>query len=124
MKWGGDPSDYGSTTNDYSTVSPVGGPPNPNSNPPVGNPPPASATEEKGFLSGLGDKVTGFFSSEKSEADLVKEITEAQDQVKKYTAVLDELKQKQATQVKTGGRRRSRRTKRSNKKRTNKRRHR
>jgi hypothetical protein len=124
MKWGGDPSDYGSTTNDYSTVSPVGGPPPPPPAVGVAQGTTASATEEKGFLSGLGDKFTGLFSSEKSPEDLAAEMKEAQDQVNKYTAVLSELKQKQATQVKTGGRRRSRRTKRSNKKRTNKRRHR
>jgi hypothetical protein len=129
MKWGGDPSDSGATTNDYSTVSPVGGPPNPNSNPPVGGPPPASDTDEKSIFGKIGDKFTGLFSSEKSPEekspeDLAAEMKEAQDQVNKYTAVLSELKQKQATQVKTGGRRRSRRTKRSNKKRTNKRRHR
>jgi len=116
MKWGGDPSDSGATTNEYSSNPPVGIPPNP-PNPPVGVTPPA---EEKGFF----DKVTGFFSSDKSPDDLAKEMKEAQDQIDKYNAVLSELKQKQATQVKTGGRRRSRRTKRSNKKRTNKRRHR
>ena len=116
MKWGGDPSDSGNTTNEYSSNPPLGVTPNPY-NPPVGVTPP---TQEKSIF----DKVTGFFSSDESPEDLAKKITEAEEQVNKYNKVISELKQKQATQVKTGGRRRSRRTKRSNKKRTNKRRHR
>jgi hypothetical protein len=121
MKWGGDPSDSGATTNDYSTVSPVGGPPNPNSNPPVGGPPPASDTDEKSIfgkigaafssiLPGSGDDIAKL---EKDVQETAKDEEAAKAKAKEAADALAAAKAKQIGKQIGGRRRRTRRGKRS-----------
>ena len=134
MKWGGDLSDSGKTDVESNSNPAMGVPVEPDT-PPVGVPvepnmPPVDAAQ------GAAPKTSWFsmpsLSSlnpfSKNTEDLASEITAAQAQVEKDKAVLaDLIKQKSETQVITGGRRRSKKTKRSkrsNKKRTNKRHHR